>query len=130
MSAKSSPSAKRQARTCLLCDAPFRGRPDKKYCSASCKNRYNHLRRRKTRTEVKRIDAFLHRNREIIEEILGKARKKMVPRRRLDRMGFRYSYITGLYFNKEGKMYRNVYNYAYMEFSDQEVLIVRRRSSA
>jgi len=113
---------------CKQCGNPFRGRPDKKYCSVKCKNLYNHQRRARTRSQVERIDAFLHRNREILEELMeGRGNKLIIDRRKLDRMGFRYSYLTGFYYNKEGKMYRNVYDYAYMEFSDQKILIVRRR---
>lgn len=113
---------------CKQCGQPFRGRPDKKYCSVQCKNLHNHQRRSRTRTEVVKVDAFLHRNREILEEIMeGRGTKLVVNRQKLDRMGFRYSYLTGFYYNKEGKMYRNIYDYAYMEFSDQKILIVRRR---
>jgi len=31
------------------------------------------------------------------------------------------------YFNKENKMYRIVYDYAWMDFSDQKVLVVRKK---
>ena len=38
-----------------------------------------------------------------------------------------FGYLTGVYFNKEGKMYRIIYNFAWMDFSDQNVLAVRKK---
>ena len=124
-----SPHPSSLGRNCKQCGKPFRGRPDKKYCGVPCKNRFNHLRRARTRSEVKRVDAFLHRNREILEEVMeGKGKKWTFSRRLIDRMGFRFTYMTGYYFNKEGKMYRLVYDYAWMDFSDQKILVVRRQA--
>jgi hypothetical protein len=53
----------------------------------------------------------------------------MLDRPALTRAGFRWEFMTGIYFNKEGKMYRLVYDYAWMDFSDQQVLIVHKKSS-
>jgi len=61
--------------------------------------------------------------------LAGKAHKIMLDRPALTRAGFRWEFMTGIYFNKEGKMYRLVYDYAWMDFSDQQVLIVHKKSS-
>jgi hypothetical protein len=76
---------------------------------------------------VAEIDGYLHRNREILALLTGDADKVDVDRLLLNRTGFKYEYHTGTYLNKEGKMYRIVYDYAWMEFSDQKVLIIRKK---
>ena len=34
--------------------------------------------------------------------------------------------MTGVYRNKEGQLYHIIYDYAWMEFSSQQVLVVRK----
>ena len=38
-------------------------------------------------------------------------------------------YITHYYKNSQGKTYNYVYDFAWMEFSDNEILIVRKRNA-
>lgn len=54
--------------------------------------------------------------------------KLMVPRILLDKMGFHYPYCTGCYFNNQKKLYRYIYNFAWMEFSDQKIMLIRSAS--
>ncbi|HMQ48562.1 MAG TPA: hypothetical protein PKA00_21310 [Saprospiraceae bacterium] len=112
---------------CLHCKKELLGRTDKKFCSVTCKNTYTRQRRKKTRDAVAEIDAYLHRNREILALLMGEASKIEIDRSTLTRAGFRYEYHTGTYFNKEGKLYRLVYDYAWMDFSDQKILMVRKK---
>lgn len=113
--------------TCQQCGQEMRGRSDKKFCSTDCKNRYHIEQRRYTRDAVAEVDGYLHRNREILGLLMGSAVKVEIDRLVLSRTGFRYEYHTGTYLNKEGKMYRLVYDYAWMDFSDQKILIVRKK---
>jgi hypothetical protein len=53
--------------------------------------------------------------------------KIKIPRIILDRKKFNYDYFTGTYVNSRGNTYHHVYDFSWMIFSDQEVLIVRRR---
>jgi len=57
---------------------------------------------------------------------MGASKKESFDRLVIARTGFRFDFFTGIYMNKEGKMYRLVYNYAWMEFSDQKILVVRK----
>ena len=117
-----------QTYTCINCEKQFKGRPDKKYCSSDCKNHYNYNRRKQTKSETKDIDSILHRNREILDTLMGPKRVKMeIPKTELTLMGFQYKYITGIHTNKVGKLYHIVYNFAWMEFTQQKVLIVKDR---
>lgn len=110
---------------CLACQKEFTGRSDKRFCSAACKNGFNNAKRKSTRDAVREVDGFLHWNREILATVMGGHKKLTLTRLVLDQAGFRWKYCTGTYLNKEGKTYFIVYDYAWMEFSNQEVLLVR-----
>ncbi len=114
-------------RNCLECNKVLHGRSDKKFCSVACKNAHNSQLRRDTRDAVQETDKYLHRNREILVQLVGDGIKVMLDRPTLTRAGFRWEFMTGIYFNKEGKMYRIVYDYAWMDFSDQQVMVVRKK---
>jgi predicted nucleic acid-binding Zn ribbon protein len=116
--------------TCHNCTNKFSGRTDKKFCSLACKNQFNYNTRRETKSETLLIDRYLHRNREILDTLMGKSKKEVFDRLVVTRTGFKFEYITGIYINKEGKMYHLVYDFAWMDFSDQKVLIVRKSVSS
>jgi len=52
---------------CLNCEKNFFGRSDKKFCSTTCKNRYNYQLKKETKDITKTIDGILHRNRIILK---------------------------------------------------------------
>ena len=115
-------------RQCEQCGNPLAGRSDKRFCSVKCKNDFYSSQRRETRFATREVDQILHRNREILQTIMGEKRNKMtIARLELTQMGFNFDFITGIYSNKQGKMYHNVYDFAWMAFSTQEILIVRRK---
>ena len=111
---------------CLYCNVNLIGRSDKKYCSLVCKNQYHFNRRKETRDEVKVIDAYLHRNREILKLLMGKYGKLMTRKLVLDQASFRWEYYTGMYKNKEGKHFYLVYDFAYCQFTNGEVMLIRK----
>ena len=111
---------------CENCQSEFTGRSDKRFCCIACKNQHNLQLRRETRDIVKAIDAALHRNREILAVLLPRPGKETVPRLLLSKAGFNFDLCTRFYYNREGKRYHYVYDYAWMEFSQQDILIVRK----
>lgn len=111
---------------CLQCSKEIIGRTDKKFCSVTCKNEYNNKLRKLTIKETALIDSYLHRNREILMTIIGSAKQVQLDKLVLIRAKFRFEYHTGHYMNKEGKTYWLVYDFAWMDFSDQKILIVRK----
>jgi hypothetical protein len=113
-------------RNCLQCGTSLQGRSDKRYCSVACKNEHNHRNRSQTKEAVAEIDSYLHRNREILATLMGDSNKETLDRAVLTRAKFRWEYMTGIYKNKQGKWYHLVYDYAWMEFTDQHVMIVRK----
>ncbi len=113
-------------KTCNYCQKEFVGRSDKSYCSIGCKNEKNNALRKDTLDIAKEIDGYLHRNRMILSLLMGATKKEMFDKLVLTRAGFKFDFMTGIYLNKEGKMYRIVYDYAWMDFSDQKVLVVKK----
>ena len=103
------------------------GRNDKLFCSVKCKNYYHVNLRKATAIEVKVIDTILHRNRSILLEVLGKRKGQIkVERVVLEKKKFTFKYHTHLHMNSKGKTYHYVYDFAWMEFSNDEILIVRK----
>lgn len=114
---------------CKICKSIISGRSDKKYCSIQCKNEYHQKLRAVNQVATATIDKILHKNRRILLEVMGKkTMKRKVKRWVLDEKQFNYAHITGYYTNRQGKIYHYVYDFAWMLFSDQEVLIVRKSS--
>ena len=117
----------RKKKVCPICKTPIVGRTDKKFCTSSCKSDYHRRLAKHTNNATARIDKILHRNRSILQELMGKKIFQIkIPSIELEKRKFNFSYITKYIINKEGKEFRYVYDYAYMTFSDDTVLIVRR----
>lgn len=111
---------------CIQCGQSVRGRSDKMFCSMSCKNDYNYKNRATTKSDVKTIDDLLHRNRIILMTLMGDSKKETFDKMILTRAKFRFEFHTGHYINKEGKTYWLIYDYAWIAFSDQKILVVRK----
>jgi len=112
---------------CKICKKGLKGRIDKIFCSIECKNYYHTNLRRVTNETARALDKTLHRNRSILLELLGKNTfQKKIKRIVLVKKKFSFKYITHFHVNSKGKMYHHVYDFAWMEFSDDEILIIRR----
>lgn len=114
-------------KTCKICSKKIKGRSDKLFCSVKCKN-YYHTNLRKTNIKATYvIDEILHRNRAILLEILGKNRKTIqIDRMVLVKKNFHFKYHTHTHINKKNKTYNYIYDLAWMEFSKDDILIVRK----
>ena len=116
-------------RKCKICKTEFRGRSDKLFCSIDCKNEYHVKLRNVTRGATHKVDTILHRNRSILLEIMGKnATQKKTHRMHLDQKNFNFGYITGMHTNVQGKLVHHVYDFSWIIFSDEEVLIRRKKT--
>ncbi len=74
------------------------------------------------------INGYLKRNYIILWELLGQNKTQIkVYRNVLEKKKFRFKYHTHFHINSKGKMFQYVYDLAWMEFSDDEILIVRQR---
>jgi hypothetical protein len=112
---------------CKICKSALIGRKDKLFCSIKCKNQYHKKLRAVTKIAVKNIDIILHRNRSILLEVMGKKKIQLkVNRMILEKKKFRFKYHTHFHINSKNKMYHHLYDFAWMEFSDDEILIIRK----
>jgi len=115
-----------ESRLCRLCKSPFVGRRDKIFCSVKCKTNYHEKLSAVTFEASARIDKILHRNRSILLEVMGKQTvQKKISRQILDQKKFNWTYITHYHINSQKKFVHYVYDFSWMVFSDQEVLIKR-----
>ena len=113
---------------CKICSNVLIGRKDKLFCSVKCKNYYHINLRKATAIKVKKIDAILHRNRSILLELIGKRKKEIkIDRLVLEKKKFQFKYHTHQTTNSKGKTYHYLYDFAWMEFSNCEIYIVRRQ---
>lgn len=107
-----------------MCKSSIEGRRDKMYCSDRCKSDYHEKLKKVTNVATAKIDKILHRNRSSLLELMGKnGTQKKIPKLDLDNKKFNWTYITHVHLNSQGKEVRYVYDYSYIIFSDQEVLI-------
>ncbi len=117
-------------RTCKMCKREIKGRSDKVFCSVKCKSDYAYSLRAVTDIATESIDKILHRNRSILLEILGKSKVQMrIKREILEAKKFNYNYITNYHINNQGKTVSYVYDFSWMIFSDQEILVKRIRKN-
>ena len=110
-----------------MCENLLEGRSDKKFCSVKCKKDYHSKLRASTNKAVKDINKLLQRNRSILLEIQGKHKSQVtVDRKVLEYKKFTFKYHTHYHINKQGKTYHYVYDFSWMEFSNDRVLITRK----
>lgn len=77
------------------------GRPDKRFCSARCKNQWHNRQRSPSHDkEVQRVLRILNRNREILEKLL-KLGIHSVDRPTIIHLGFNMNFFTSLH--REGR---------------------------
>ena len=113
---------------CKTCSKRLSGKNYKLFCSVKCKNYYHVNLRKVTDGHVKELDTILHRNRSILLEVLGKRKVQItVERVFLEKKKFTFKYYTHLHVNSKGKTYYYVYDFAWMEFSNDEILIIRKK---
>ncbi len=109
---------------CKVCRKEFTGRSNKIFCSINCKNIYHARLRSATNKAVVSINKKLHRNRSILLEIMGKNKtQRTVNRKLLEDKKFTFKYHTHFHINNQGKMYHYVYDFSWMEFSNDKILI-------
>lgn len=103
---------KSQTRTkkCKECETPYEMiRLDQLFCCRKCRNTYNNRNYRVENSNTKTIDAILHANRKILEQ-LGEG---IVKKDELLKLGFNFRFITEV-FHENKCTYFGCYNYCYV----------------
>lgn len=115
-----------QQRKCLSCGEPIYGRSDKKFCGDACRNAYHYEHNNRRTNIVRRINAVLSRNYNVLQELNANG-KTSVKRSQLIQKGFDFRYFTHTYTTRAGAVYHIVYDQAYLkkEGSEDGYLLVK-----
>jgi len=81
---------------CLYCAKLInRGRSDKKYCNAGCKDAYTNEIKRKEREEISRVEGILKKNRRALKKIFNPDKPdQLIEREVLVKQGFDFYFHT------------------------------------
>jgi len=118
----------RKTKQCKLCKKEITGRRSKIFCDQYCKAEYHYRLKKVNNVATEKIDKILHRNRAILLETMGKNNhRKKIHKIKLDSKKFNYSYVTAYHINSQKKMVNHIYDFSWIIFSDEEILIIRKR---
>lgn len=84
-----------QNRKCPECGFQIIGRTDKKFCSDSCRTRFNNVKNKEQNEAVKRIDRILKHNRKILLSFILEGNTK-TDYKTLENSGFNFNYYTAI----------------------------------
>ena len=116
-----------EARTCLSCGKPVRGRSDKKFCDDYCRNNYNNQVKAEANNYVRNINNALRKNRHILEAVLGEVGMTKVGKQRLLNEGYQFKYHTHTYTTTKGSTYYFCYEYGFLQLEADLLLIVKKK---
>lgn len=117
-----------EARSCLACGKPVKGRSDKKFCDDYCRNNYNNELKSVDSGIVRLINNALAKNRRILQAILPEDKETAkTTRDQLLLKGFSFHYLTHIYTTKTGKTYFYCYDYGYLPLDNDWYLVVRKK---
>ena len=110
-------------RICLECEAPLRGRKDRKFCSDYCRNSYNNKLNEDATNYVRRVNNILRKNRRILAK-LNPEGKKTVDGITLAEEGFNFHYYTNMYTTQKGSQYLFCYEQGYIKLDNEQYMLV------
>ena len=113
------------ARECDYCGEAIRGRSDKRFCSAECRNGFHNHMSSINDAMMRRVNKILRRNRRILAEMCP-AGKVTKSRTSLEDRGFNFSYFTHQRPSRDGQSYNFCYEYGYLPLRENLYLIVHR----
>jgi hypothetical protein len=112
---------------CPQCKEPMgKGRPDRKFCDADCRNAYHNKQKIFESKETKKIRLALSRNRKILRSILRDESELIVKREKLLKLGFEFEYHTHHRISKVKQYeYTFCFDYGYRDVTTGTVKIVK-----
>lgn len=117
-------------KNCLNCDAPMRGRIDKKFCDDSCRNTFNNQKNSNTTNFIRRINHALRKNRNILESLIPEGEEMIkTTKDKLMRKDFQFKYFTHIYETKKGSQYLFCYDYGYLKLEGDWYLVVKGKEN-
>lgn len=120
--------ARAEAKNCLACGKPIKGRSDKKFCDDYCRNIYNNQQKAAGSGIIRLINNTLAKNRRILQTLLPDDKDTArANREQLLLNGFSFKYITHTYTTKTGNVYHYCYDYGYRLLENDWYMIVRKK---
>jgi predicted nucleic acid-binding Zn ribbon protein len=117
----------KEAKPCLSCGKPVKGRSDKKFCDDYCRAAYNNELKSPSNNLVRNVNNALSKNRRILEGILPKGEATAKANKdKLIEKGFQFKYLTHIHHTKNGNTYFYCYEYGYLPLENNWYLIVRK----
>lgn len=113
---------------CFVCGESFRGRSDKKFCSAYCRSSYHNRIYAREDREMRRINNILRRNRRLLLAHLSK-QQPVADLLQLVEEGFRPDYCTGYTLTDTGQVQHRCYEVCY-EIDDARQMILLSESGS
>jgi hypothetical protein len=114
-------------KTCLACNAILKGRTDKKFCNANCRNSYNNQQKGGMNNYARNIINSIRKNQKILESFLGGHEKVKASRHRMLTHGFQFRYHTHTRENKHGKVYFFCFEMGYRPIDQDSYIIVKQK---
>ena len=114
---------------CPICNSPFNGRSDKRYCSDQCRYIANNKSKVESEGVIVNLNKTLRKNRSILKKLcpIGKT---TVRKEILVALGYDTNFFTSIYLTSNKQIYYICYDYAFMpiiENNIQKALIVTKQ---
>jgi hypothetical protein len=112
----------------MECGTPFKGRPDKKFCSDQCRTTFNNRLNSAEVNYIRNINNTLRKNRRILRGLNPHGKNK-VTHDDLRLRGFNFMHFTSIYRTRDGGEYFYCYEQGYKLLSkDRYLLVVKKKS--
>jgi len=115
-----------QEKLCLECQAAFRGRIDKKFCSDTCRIAYNNRLNSHDIGYMRNVNNILRRNRRILMALNPDGTSR-VSQHKLASRGFNFNYFTSIDTTKGGAQYFYCYEHGYLPIEKEQCLLVIKK---
>jgi predicted nucleic acid-binding Zn ribbon protein/YHS domain-containing protein len=117
-----------EARACLVCKKPLKGRSDKKFCDDHCRNTYNNELKSGRHMYIRQVNTILKKNRRILEHLLPANKTSYKTKKeKLQRLGFHLNFYTHTDTSKKGNTYYFCYDYGYTPLEDNWYQIIKNK---
>jgi hypothetical protein len=101
-----------EKKKCLQCENLFVGRPDKKFCSNSCRSRFFYSIDAEFNAHKSRVHEVLRKNRDILAQ-LNPTGNCIVEKHVLAEKDFNFNFFTTMYRTQGGNVYWFCYDYGF-----------------
>ncbi len=115
-------------KNCLFCGQNFMGRADKKFCNDYCRSALHNQIKSENHHHFKEVDHVLKRNRKILAALFEQTQKqkKGILTRKIQELGFIFSYHTHILPLENGEEGVFCYDYGYIKTKCGELAIIKQ----